>query len=232
MATPDVTAGTVMDGARGVLNDQDAQIYTNERLLVYLKTAFRELREFLEQSNIPVTNVVDSDPIEVDASSSNIRVGFDTTPGLPATLVEIRQAWWRTRDTNPWYPLVRKEFLPPQLEGIEYTGPTYWAWLNNAMELLPMTSDIDIKLQYIQQLTEPADENSTIGVINGQTFLEFRVAALAARYMMENPERANALDMDAQQALDRSINIENKAKQNIFVRRRPFRGNWKSRTPF
>jgi hypothetical protein len=229
MATPDVTAGTIMDGSRALLNDQEAQIYTDVNLLSYLKTAFRELREYLEESNIPVTNKVDS-VLSIDAGTTV--VSFTSTPPLPDDLVEIQRVWYRTVDTDPWYPLTRREFVPPQLEGIEYTGFTFWAWVNNELHLLPSSSDLDIKLEYIQQVSEPTDENSNIGIINGQSFLEARCAALAARYMMENPERAQDLDAVSQMALDRTINIENKAKQSIFVRRRPFRAGWKSRTQF
>lgn len=229
MATPDVTAGTVMDGARALLNDQDAQIYTNVNLLQFLKTAFRELREYLSESNIPVTNKTDT-VLSIPASTTEIT--FVSTPALPEDLVEIQRVWFRTEDTNPWFPLTRREFIPPQLEGIEYSEFMYWAWVDNKLKLLPSNEILDLKLEYIQQLTEPADENSTLGVINGQTFLEYRVAALAARYMMENVERAQDLDSNAQLSLDRAVNIENKARQSIYVRRRPFRAGWKSRTAF
>jgi hypothetical protein len=229
MATPDVTAETVMDGARALLNDQNAQIYTNTNLLAYLKTAFRELREYLSESNIPVTNITDT-VLAIPASTTEIT--FVSSPALPQNLVEIQRVWFRQEDTNPWYPLTRREFIPPQLEGIEYSEFMYWAWVDNKLKLLPSNQVLDLKLEYIQQLTEPADENSTLGIINGQTFLEYRVAALAARYMMENAERAGDLDSNAQLSLDRAVNIENKAKQSIYVRRRPFRAGWKSRTAF
>lgn len=229
MATPDITAGTVMDGARALLNDQDAQIYTNTNLLQYLKTAFRELREYLSESNIPVTNKTDT-VLSIPASTTQIT--FVSTPALPQDLVEIQRVWFRTEDTNPWFPLTRREFIPPQLEGIEYSEFMYWAWVDNKLKLLPSNEILDLKLEYIQQLTEPADENSTLGIINGQTFLEYRVASLASRYMMENVERAQDLDANAQLSLDRAVNIENKARQSIYVRRRPFRAGWKSRTAF
>lgn len=229
MATPDITAGTVMDGARALLNDQDAQIYTNTNLLQYLKTAFRELREYLSESNIPVTNKTDT-VLSIPASTTQIT--FVSTPALPQDLVEIQRIWFRTEDTNPWFPLTRREFIPPQLEGIEYSEFMYWAWVDNKLKLLPSNEVLDLKLEYIQQLTEPADENSTLGIINGQTFLEYRVASLASRYMMENVERAQDLDANAQLSLDRAVNIENKARQSIYVRRRPFRAGWKSRTAF
>lgn len=226
MATPDYTARDVFDGSRALLNDQDAQIYTNINLLPYLKTAFRELRETGEMSNIPVTNQTET-VLTIPASTTV--VSFTSTPALPADLVEIQQVWQRAAGTYPWYPLTRKEFIPAQLEGIEYSEFIYWAWVSNEIRLLPSTGINDLKLEYIQQLDNVINENSVIGVINGRTFLEYRVAALAARYMMENPERAQDLDQNANMALDRVINIENKARQSILIRRRPFRANWKAR---
>lgn len=229
MATPDVTAGDVFDGARALLNDQDDQIFHNEDLLAYLKTAFRELREFFELSNIPVTNE-SYNVLSIPAGTTV--VNFVSTPALPSDLVEIRAVWARVHDTNPWFPLTRREFIPPQLDGIEYTEFIYWAWVANELLLCESNQVQDLKLQYIRQMTEPADENSTLGIINGQSFLEARVAALAAQFMSENPERAQELNAQATIALDRVIGVENKSKQAIYVRRRPFRANWKSRTPF
>lgn len=229
MATPDVTAGTVMDGARALLNDQDAQIFTNTNLLQYLKTAFRELREYFSESNIPVTNKTDT-VLSIPASTTEIT--FVSSPALPQDLVEIQAVWFRQENTDPWYPLTRREFIPPQLESIEYSEFMYWAWVDNKLKLLPSNQILDLKLEYIQQLTEPADANSTLGIINGQSFLEARVAALAARFMMEDVQRAQDLDMVAQAAIDRAINVENKAKQSIYTRRKPFRAGWKTRTAF
>lgn len=229
MATPDVTAGQVMVGSRALLNDQNDQSYHNSVLLQYLKIAFRELRELLEESNIPVTNKTDT---VLALPAGTTVVSFTSTPALPSNLVEIRDLWSRNVNTNPWYKLTKKEFLPPALEGIDYTEFVYWSWENNTIKLLPTTSAMDLKLEYIEQLSEIADENSILGIINGQTFLEARTAALAARYAEENTERAQDLDQLSQAAADRLINIENKAKQNIYVRRRPFRSAWKSRTSF
>ncbi len=168
MATPDVTAGTVMDGARALLNDQNDQIYHNQDLLSYLKTAFRELREFFELSNIPVTNEAYN---VLSIAAGDTVVSFTSSPALPSDLVEIRQVWARVHDTNPWFPLTRREFIPPQLDGIEYTEYIYWAWLGNELHLMQSNQVQDIKLHYIRQMTEPADENSTLGIINGQSFL-------------------------------------------------------------
>lgn len=229
MPTPDITAGEVLDGARALLNDQNAEIYTNDNLLVYLKTAYRELREFFELSNIPVTNET-YNVLSIPANTTV--VSFTSSPALPSDLVEIRAVWARVHDTNPWFPLTRREFIPPQLDGIEYTEFIYWAWVANELHVCESNQEQDLKLQYIRQMTEPADENSTLGIINGQSFLEARVAALAAQFMMENPERATELNANATIALDRVLGVENKSKQAIYVRRRPFRANWKSRTPF
>lgn len=229
MATPDTTAGEVFIGARALLNDQENQEFTNTILLPYLRTAFRELREYFEQSNIPVTNVAEN---ILSLAAGTVVVSFTSTPALPADLVEIRQVWARQANTDPWFPLTRREFIPPALEGIEYSEFIYWAWVSNELRLMNSNQTQDLKLQYIRQLTEPVNENSVLGVINGLSFLEARTAALAARFAMENVERAQELDAQATVALDRVINVENKAKQAIYTRRRPFRANWKARTPF
>jgi len=217
MATPNVTAGEIMDMSAALLNDVQKQIYTYQVQLPYLKLAFKELREKFEESNIPVTNKT-STSITVDAGI--FEVGFFTTPPLPPDLVEIQQLWERPTGTSyPWIPMVRKEFLPHYQEnGQEINQFLIWAWMGNAIHLIPSNGSNDLKLDYISELNDIVNESSMIGIINGQSYLIYRTAGLCARFVGENETRANALDIQA----------ENKAKQAINTRKRPFRQGYKS----
>ena len=114
MATPDYTAGEVMENAAAFLNDVARQVYTNAILLPYAKQAVRDLRELMQQSNLPVTNEVD-EILSVTAGTTEI--SFVTSPALPENLTEIRQIWERPHDSNPWVPMQRVEFLPYWQDG-------------------------------------------------------------------------------------------------------------------
>lgn len=229
MATPNFTAGDVMDSAAALLNDSQQQIYTYAVQIPFLKVALRELREYLELSNIPVTNEVDT-VLAIPAGTTVI--SFITTPALPTDLISIRQLFERVQDTNPFFPMTKVEYLPAWIEGQEQYSFNVWAWINNEIRLPSCVQINDLKLNYIREITNIVDENSQLELINGQTFLEFRCAALCAEYIGENKTRADDLNINAQSALDRSIGIENKAKQSIFTRRRPFRSSYKARGRF
>ena len=221
------TAGDVMDTSAALLNDSAKQRFTYTVQLPYMKKAFRELRQLMESVNIPKTNRV-AEMLAVPVGTTEI--SYVTTPALPADLVEIRQLWERSAGINPWVPMQRLETLPYSLDGAPTANFILWAWIDNKIHLLETTQENDLKVDYIAQLDNIVDENTTIDVINGQTFLENRVAALCAQYISEDKQRADDLNNEANQALNTLEIIETKAKQTIFTRRRPFRQSWKTRT--
>lgn len=220
------TAGDVMDTAAALLNDSAKQRFTYTAQLPYMKKAFRELRQHLESRNVPVVNLV-AELLAIPAGTTEIT--YLTTPALPENLVAIRQLWERASGVDPWVPMTRRETLPYSLDGAPTANFIIWSWQGNAIKLLETTQENDLKIDYTDQLENVVDQNSTITIINGQTFLENRLAALCAQYISEDKERANDLNADAIDALDTLEIIETKAKQAIFTRRRPFRQGWKTR---
>lgn len=228
MSAADFTAGSVMDEAAALLNDAALSVYGYTTQLPYLKTAMRELREFMQLSNIPVTNAVTT-ILTIPAGTTEI--SDLTSPALPADLVEVQQIFERATGVDPFTPMSRVEFLPG------YLTPTYtpasnfliWAWNSNKIQLPPCTQTNDLKLNYIRELAQVVDQNTTISIINGKSFLVFRTAALVAQFAMENKERADDLNADAKLSLDRLVGVESKAKQAIFTRKRPFRASYKLR---
>jgi hypothetical protein len=230
MSYPQFSAGDIMDIAAAMLNDPELAIYTYAAQIPYLQTAVQELQEYFEQNNIPVTNE-SSAVIEVDAGVTEI--GFvDSTPApnLPDDLVEIRQLWYSPRDQNQWLPMTKREYLPHYLENQEINALTFYTWKNQIVSILPANEDNDIKFDYIKPIfPEIVDENTILGLINGKTFLEFRTAGLIARFVGENPTRADQLDGFAVLASDRATGIGTKGRQSIPFRRRPFRAGFKRR---
>lgn len=229
MATPNFTAGDVMSAVRALLNDNAGQYYSNTVQIPYINMAMLELREYLELSNSPVTNYSDT-VLTIPAGTTVIN--YVTTPALPQDLVDIRQMWYRPTGDGPFVPLTRKDFLPHWLDGQDLYSFLFWAWYDNAVHI-PASSQInDLKLDYIKQIAEVVDENSQLSLINGQSFLNYRTAALLCRYVKNDVEKAQDMDVNAQTSLDRTIGIESKGRQAIITRRRPFRQGYKNRGRF
>lgn len=232
--TTQLTAGEVMDKAAALYNDAGKQVVYYEVQLPYLNLALQDLRKKMELNNSPVTNSTTSDPIYVAAGVT--RIGF-TTPmpaRLPNDLIEIQTLWQREAGVNPYTEMSpRLDFLPKYLEGVESNFWNIWAWEGNEIRLPAANQDNELKIDYVRSLfMNVTSENDQLSVINADSYLEFRTAALLAEFVGENATRAISLNGQAELAWDLMSGIETKGKQEIYTRRRPFRAAWKNRTTY
>ena len=171
MPSPDITAGDVMDRAAALMNDVAKQEFTYAVQIPYLQMALSDLKMELQQNNSPVTNR-ESVAITVPAGTTSIGFG-GVDPKLPDDLIEIQQLWERPEGQDPYIPMTRVEFIPLYLEGTTINQFLIWAWINNRIQLPEADADIDLKIDYIQDLFSlVTDENSNIGVINSDCYLQ------------------------------------------------------------
>lgn len=224
-----------MDLSASLLNDTAKTVYTYAAQSPYLRMALQELREFFELNNIPVTQST-SVSIEVAAGVTAIEfnnAGTPLLPKLPDDLVEPAQLWERQHNVNPYTPMSKRDYLPHDLEDVNTNNFVYYTWNGQKIEFLASNQDNDIKIDYIKQMFPDAgdtiDENTIINVVNGASFLQYRVAALCAEFIERNETSANALNANAVLSIDRATGIGVKGKQNIMTRRRPFRAAYKKR---
>lgn len=230
MATPDLTAGDVVDKSAALLNDASKSIYTFTAQLPYLNLALQELQEEYELNEVPVTDTV-SAVIQIDAGVDHIGFNNPAGPELPADLIEPQVLWERNRDINPFVPMTKVDVLPRWMEGTEINQFIFYVWQTNQIKLLPSNQDNDIKMDYIRNLfVDVLQEDDLIRVINAASFLEYKTAGLCAEFIAENKTRANDLYGMAAMALNRATGISAKGRQSITTRRRPFRSSYKRRT--
>jgi hypothetical protein len=227
MSSAVLTAGTVMDASAGHLNDINKSLYTYAVQIPYLRTALHELEEEFQLNEIPVVDT-ESTVIGIDAGVSVL--AFNSTPALPADLVEPIKLWESARGTNLFVPMTPSRAYPIDLTGISTNELGLWVWENQQIKFIPANANNDVRIEYRRNLfANIVDENSSINIINAQTYLEYRNAALCARFIGEDVERSNELNGYAGQALDRALGISVKTRQNTAVRRRPFRRGYKRR---
>jgi hypothetical protein len=226
------TPAEIINMVASLQNDTAQQQYTEDAVLPYLNMAMRELQEIFEENNIPVTNQVSS---ILTVPAGTVIIGFTTVPALPANLIEIQQVWESNDDGNTWIPMVRKEFIPHNLEEIEISSFGMFAWINNEIRVPPATGIIQLKLDYIQSIfnlpIEIDDVDVELGIrfMNLTTYLGYATGALCSMFIGENETRAEAQNGKAKIALERALNIPTKGRQAISTRRRPFRANYKTR---
>ncbi len=231
MSTTSLTAGEVMDRSAALLNDPVRTDYTYEAQLPYLNMAIDELVESLEESNSPSTNMTTSTPIVLPVGTS--KIGPTGTVSYPVDLVEIQEVGERTQGSNSGFiPLKRREFIQafPAANSL-----IFWAWEDQFIKFNPNGSlqPCEIQLKYVRQaISQAANELSIIGAINSRSFLSYKTAALCAMFIGENESRAGILEGQAEKALERLTGINNKGKQQVMTRHRPFRAAFKSRGGF
>ena len=76
------------------------------------------------------------------------------------------------------------------------------------------------------------DPTTIIPVMNCRSYLSFKTAALCAMFIGENQTRAQILEAQADEAMERMTGMSNKGRQQMMTRHRPFRAGYKARGGF
>lgn len=218
------TAGDIMDKSAALCNDTEKQRYTYAAQFPYLEIALNDFKMIAQLNNVSVSNQRSS-VLTVPAGTTVI--SSDTIPTLPTDLVSIISLYENSLLTGQFMELGRRNFLAPTDSQVNQFG--VYAWNNNEITLPSAVGIVYLKMDYISTLfSTVVDENSQVKAINADSFLYYRTAALCSRYIGEDVERAGILDSESGIKVDQILGIENKSKQGMSTRRRPFRASYKS----
>src|SRR5215203_405528 len=228
-------ATTVMDNAAALLNDAARSIYPYTTQIPFLNMTLNELKELFALNNVPVTDTVSAVKTIL---AGRTEIGFPpatpTIDYLPSDLIEPKIVWERTSGIDPYTPMLKLDFLPLTLAGVEQSQLNSFVWQSQEIRFFAANADIDLKIDYIRDLfallTAANHTTYDIAVINAQSFLQYRSAALMAQFLAENPTRAQELNADAGLEIDRALGISSKTRQAISIRHRPFRAAYKTRS--
>jgi hypothetical protein len=230
MSTTSLTAAEVMDRSAALMNDPAKTDYTYVAQLPYLNMAIDELVESLEESNSSPTNNTSATIVVPVGANKLTPIESVDLPHYPMDLVEIQEVGERTTGTqDPFLPLGKREFLqgfPPNQSLL------FWVWEDQMIKFNPngALSSRDIQLRYVRQaISQAVDHLSVIGTINARSYLSYKTAAFCAMFIGENETRAGILETQAEKAIERLTGINNKGRQQIMTRHRPFRAAWKAR---
>lgn len=229
----DLLVTTVMNTAAALLNDPSRTMYTYAKQIPFVNIAGRELKEFFELNNVPVTDTITSTPITVLAGQTSIGYAptppVANTPYLPDDFIEPKVVWERLTGVDPYTIMNRVDYLPRYEEGILINQFLVFTWQSQEIRFLAATQINQIKIDYIRNLFPVLTSVSNIGIVNAQTYFEYRTAALCAEFIGENKTRADDLNAFAALGMDRTIGIGTKGRQAINIRHRPFRNSYKRR---
>jgi hypothetical protein len=225
------TPAEIIDMVASLQNDTAQAVYTDAAVLPYFNMALRDLQEEFELNDIPVTYETSA---LINIPAGTVVLTFGGSPAIPTDLIEIKKLWESVEGQNNWIPMVRKDFLPHQLEVSDVSSFLVWAWIDNEIHLPESNQDNDLKIDYIKSLFGTiliAAINTELGAKykNIFSYLGYRTAALCSMFIGENETRAQALQDEAAEAINKSMGISIKGKQAIFTRRKPFRYGYKTR---
>jgi hypothetical protein len=153
----------------------------------------------------------------VAANAIEVTLPSDTV--LPIELGE------RANNTTDLFSGVEEVDDIPEMDQLEYIA--YWTWREEHLYINSPSTAREVKLKYWKSLAAITGDSSSISVLNSTEYLANKTAALCARYIGENPTRADALDGEAERALHMMLAVEAKSKQNRPVRPRGYGShNW------
>lgn len=195
------------------LNDPNKVIWTNTVLLPYVKAAWHDFQLELENNQVPCTR---------NASVAiNVTAG-QTTVASPSDIISPYELWERTQGSSEKFAEMYEKLFPfVDVETKDTFG--YWAWYRNELKVPAASVNREVKVRYLANLGNVTDENSSLNVINGFSFLSYKTAALAASFTGRAPETAKELEARAINALRLTVAIDVKSLQSQPVRRMPWR---------
>lgn len=217
------------------MNDAAKTSYTNVAMLPYFNIALDELQETFAQNNIPVTNSGTSPAITVPIGTKVLgpQDGIGASlPALPSDFIQAQGLYERLAGSqDPYIPMVKREFLPHALDDLPTEALQYWTYEGQQIRFVGALTTREIKIDYIKSLfPNGLTSSDPIGLVNCNSFLYYRTAAICSHFVGENDTRAGQLNEFATMAIDRVISLNVKGKQNIQTRRRPFMSAYKRRS--
>tara|TARA_Y100000310_G_scaffold26486_1_gene25272 strand:+ start:9870 stop:10508 length:639 start_codon:yes stop_codon:yes gene_type:complete len=208
-----VTAGEVMDDAAVLLNDSSKQSYTYAKMLPLLKVTYREWA---------LAKHMSGDQLLKDRSTAiDIAAGATTVTSAPSDMVLPIRLEERPDGSTGLYEDMEKTAWEPDETQVETLD--VWNWREETIYLRGATTAREVRIYYWKDLAELVDENSNIVGIRARIPLSYKTAALAAGSIGGNMELATALRDVGEARQSETISVNVKSRQDLPVRRLPFR---------
>lgn len=170
-------ASDVMDGARMMLNDTAATLYSNTAITPHVIAANEQLE--LEMLALGIS-VVRKPTTAIVVAANALTLNLPSDFLLPLELFERASG----NVNDPWVPVTEKTWVPADY--VQTTSLTYWAFYNNAINFPGATVARDVMLRYERQLAVVTGPNSPEENIIFKRYLSAKTAEYAARYVGMN----------------------------------------------
>jgi hypothetical protein len=206
------TASEIMSNSAALLGDANKVTFTNDKLLPYLKLAYRDLQLKLAKAGVQVL-------LDTSAESTLSAGDREMDPPddlLSPIIVEERSVGGGESD---WLEVTQKRILPNEEPGQTLN---VYAWNEQVFKFLGATEDREVRIKYWRDLDAISGESTNINILNCQLFLEYKTPALYCLFPGGQPKRGADLESKAESYWNDALTIETKNQQGMPARRLPY----------
>lgn len=167
------TFATVTGLARLLLDDLDADVFTDTVLMGYVNAAYRDMWQFLTENGVKKTITTNSSiAVSAGTAESNLT--------LPSRLIAPLQLWEKGASENDdQYILVKLVDTLSVDKANAIIGE--WKWENGAVTLRPVDNNRLVRIRYTTYQPDFALPTDVVYPPLAENFLGYATAAMAAR---------------------------------------------------
>ncbi len=212
------TLSSVTTLDRTLLDDDQADVYTDTVLLPSVNASYRWLQRKLAENGVSVLS--DTVVLSPDLTAvTGTKVGSSTSPALPTDLLVPWQLKEKAAGTTDQFSDMRQvNDLPEQDQG---TQLLYWEWRAGEIRFLGATGAVTLKLKYEKVLPNLSTPSSVIGITSGVDAIAYKSASIVSRARGQ-AQYSKDLAQAANEELDDLINLNVRAQQRLPRRRRAY----------
>lgn len=204
--------------AAAMLNDATQVLFTDAVLLPFLQRSHRELQLKLDARQSSVQK-------EVTAIITVLAGAVELGASLPADFLRpIKMQEGNIGAPPGQYADMIEAVWDKNIQPTANIG--FWTFREEVIQFPPATQNRSIMLYYIKGLTVPVAGTSPLGLTRAETFISAKTAHYAAKYIMQDEQRAADLLNDADGALKDYFDAEVRGQQGVPTRRKPYGTRW------
>lgn len=185
-----LTAATVIQDMKVLLNDPNGTNFTTAKLLPHLNRAYKVLQSKMRLSGMQSGREVST---EITVAAGTTRLGDGA--GLPNDFISPVAVFVRSSASENWTQLFEKPWEDINDPTSRIEG---WAYREDELKFKAATTVQYLLLRYIKSFQVLDEDTDPILVVGADFYLATKGAAYAAMFIGENQTRAGVLDGEAE----------------------------------
>lgn len=212
------TLSSVTTLTRTLLDDDQADVFTDTVLLPAVNSAYRRVQRKLAENGVSVLS--DTVTLSPDLTAvTGTKITTSSSPALPTDLLIPWEMWEKAASSSDKFVSMRQiNDLPDQDQS---TQLLYWEWRAGEIRFLGATGAVTLKLKYEKVLPALVTPSTAIGIVGAVDATAYLTASIVSR---SRGQAALARDfaLAANEELEDIIALNTRAQQRLPRRRRAY----------